>query len=175
MILFFTIGFLVLLSGGGFLGFVIVAIGYGVLILIGKLCGFISKNLPSDNTKSSKWNTETKQEKGRRYEIYISDKLRQGGFSDVRVTQSSGDFGADVLCKDKNGFTYAVQCKNYSSAVGVDAVQEAYTAKAYYQCDRAVVITTDHFTQAAVEMASKTGVILIHGDGQLYQFMKRNQ
>lgn len=119
--------------------------------------------------------TGTRQERGRRYEIYISDKLRQGGFSDVRVTQASGDFGADVLCKDKNGFTYAVQCKNYSSAVGVDAVQEAYTAKAYYQCDRAVVITTDHFTQAAVEMASKTGVILIHGDGQLYQFMKRNQ
>lgn len=171
MFLFFTVGFLVLLYGGGFWGFGIVAIFYAVLLVLCK----IFSHIPLSNGGSGKWNTETKQEKGRKYEIYISDQLRQGGFSDVRVTSQSGDFGADVLCKDKNGFSYAVQCKNYSSTVGVDAVQEAYSAKAYYKCDRAVVITTDHFTQAAEDMASKIGVILIHGDSQLCQFMKRNK
>ena len=168
--LFLLVGFLVLLYGGGFWGFVAVAIFYAFLLVLYK----ILSHIPFTNG-CGKWNSGTKQGKGRKYEIYISDQLRQGGFSDVRVTSQSGDFGADVLCKDKNGFTYAVQCKNYSSAVGVDAVQEAYTAKAYYKCDRAVVITTDHFTQAAEDMASKIGVILIHGDSQLCQFMKRNK
>lgn len=165
----------------GLLGYFIILLIPVILFIIGVVIYIIVRfiidvvNCLRGKEYVDKSQSSNRQEKGRRYEIYISDKLRQGGFSDVRVTQSSGDFGVDVLCKDKNGFTYAVQCKNYSSAVGVDAVQEAYTAKAYYQCDRAVVITTDHFTQAAVEMASKTGVILIHGDGQLYQFMKRNQ
>ncbi len=46
-------------------------------------------------------------------------------FKSVEVTRGSGDYGVDVLA-EKEGVTYAVQCKRYDGPVGVKAVQEAY-------------------------------------------------
>ena len=81
------------------------------------------------------------------------------GYTDIRITSVTGDFGLDILCtKDKK--TYGIQCKCYNHPVGVDAVMRAYAGSAYYDRKIPVVLTNNHFTQAAVDMSAKLGVQL---------------
>lgn len=60
----------------------------------------------------------------------------------------------------REGWKYAIQCKNYSSKVGNRAVQEAYSGKDYYNADIAVVMTNNFFTPAAIETADSLDVEL---------------
>ena len=60
----------------------------------------------------------------------------------------------------KNGQKFAFQCKYYESPVGNKAVQEVYSGMAFYDCQKAVVITNNTFTPQAVELANKLGVEL---------------
>ena len=62
------------------------------------------------------------------FEYYCADLLAENGFVDVQVTRSSGDYGIDILA-EKEGVTYAIQCKRYTGLVGVKAVQEAYAGR----------------------------------------------
>ncbi len=94
------------------------------------------------------------------YEHFVAEQLSRQGFFNVVVTKASGDFGADIIMSDKNGDKVCVQCKQYSKPVGIKAVQEIIGAKAYYKCQRAMVITTATFTPAAKELAEKSGVEL---------------
>ena len=96
---------------------------------------------------------------GHDFEYYCADLLRRSGFQEVEVTKGSGDFGADILA-EKDGVSYAVQCKCYEKVVGVHAVQEAYAGKAYYDCMVAVVMTNRYFTEPAVTCARKLNVML---------------
>lgn len=101
----------------------------------------------------------TRQQRGYDYEYAVAKQLKRKGYRRVTVTVSSGDFGADIIAC-KGFYKYAIQCKCYSGTVGVKAVQEALAGKAYYNCDKAMVITNSTFTPAAVELASKSKVIL---------------
>lgn len=96
---------------------------------------------------------------GHDFEVYSAYLLRQNGFSNVQVTQASGDFGVDIIAH-RNGLSYAVQCKRYSHHVGVKAVQEAVSGRLYYHCDQAVVLTNNYYTAPAKELANCTAVKL---------------
>jgi restriction system protein len=93
------------------------------------------------------------------FEYYCADLLEANGFSDVEVTRSSGDYGIDILA-EKDGVTYAVQCKRYTGLVGVKAVQEAYAGRDYYDRMVGAVLTNQYFTQPAVEAARKLKILL---------------
>lgn len=97
---------------------------------------------------------------GNNYEHFVADVLKNQGYTNVQVTQQSGDYGIDVLAQ-KGRDKYAVQCKHYSDPVGVKAIQEAYSGMMYYKCDRAMVITNSSFTKPAMQMAHKLGVELM--------------
>ena len=99
---------------------------------------------------------------GYTFEYYCAALLKKNGFNRVRVTQSSGDFGVDVIAWKKHK-KYAVQCKRYSGSVGNHAVQEVYSGKDFYNCDCAIVMTNSYFTAAAKETAKKLGVLLWDG------------
>ena len=99
---------------------------------------------------------------GHDYEYVVADYLRSRGYHGVKVTKGSGDFGVDVIAT-KNGVKYAVQCKLYSSPVGVSAVQEVVAGKAYYRCKGAMVVTNSTFTAAAQKLADMNNVILLDG------------
>ena len=90
---------------------------------------------------------------GRDFEHYCAELLRRRGFQEVEVTKGSGDYGIDILA-EKDGVTYAVQCKRYAAPVGVKAVQEAYAGRDYYDRMVGAVLTNQYFTQPAVEAAS---------------------
>lgn len=94
------------------------------------------------------------------YEKQIANKLKQSGFN-AHATKGSGDQGADVLA-DKNGVKFAIQCKMYSKPVGNKAVQEANTARDFYKCDYAVVVTNAGYTKSARQAANACNVILLN-------------
>ncbi len=96
---------------------------------------------------------------GHQFEYFCADVLKKNGFSNVEVTQGSGDHGIDVLA-EKDNITYAVQCKCYSSNIGNAAVQQAHTGKSLYHKDIAVVLTNRYFTAQAKDEAAQLGVKL---------------
>jgi len=96
---------------------------------------------------------------GHEFEYYCAELLKKRGFEEVSVTKGSGDFGVDVLA-EKDGVTYAIQCKAYTSPVGVKAVQEAYAGREYYDRMVGAVLTNQYFTKPAVEAAKKLKILL---------------
>lgn len=96
---------------------------------------------------------------GREFEYYCADLLRRAGFLEVEVTRGSGDYGIDILA-ERDGVTYAIQCKRYDGPVGVKAVQEAYAGRDYYDRMVGAVMTNQYFTRPAVEVAQKLKILL---------------
>lgn len=96
---------------------------------------------------------------GHDFEYFCADLLRRNGFSDVSVTKGSSDQGVDVLAT-KGGIKYAIQCKNYASALGNTPVQEVNAGKTFYNCHVGVVMTNSTFTPGAISLANATNVLL---------------
>lgn len=99
---------------------------------------------------------------GLEFEHFSADVLRRNGFTNVRVTQASGDFGADIITTDEKGYLWVFQCKRYKSAtLGNTPIQEIVAAKSHYGAQFAGVITNAHFSEAARLLARENGVTLI--------------
>ena len=96
---------------------------------------------------------------GHDFEHYCAELLRGQGFCGVEVTPGSRDFGADILAT-RDGVSYAFQCKRYDGPVGVQAVQEIYAGRDYYDAMVGVVMTNQSFTSPAEELANKLKVLL---------------
>ncbi len=96
---------------------------------------------------------------GHEFEYYCAELLERNGFREVKVTKGSGDYGIDILA-EKDGVTYAIQCKCYGTPVGVKAVQEAYAGRDYYDRMVGAVLTNQYFTQPAAEAARKLKILL---------------
>jgi HJR/Mrr/RecB family endonuclease len=82
--------------------------------------------------------------------------FKRVGF-DVQRTPYRGDFGADFVLT-WSGVKIAVQAKRSRRQVGVAAVQEVVAAKAYYECERAMVVTNGYFSEQAIILARANGV-----------------
>lgn len=107
---------------------------------------------------------------GQDFEYCFANILRKSDYKKVKVTQYQGDQGIDILAsKDSRNIGY--QCKRYKKNVGNKAVQEAHAGKSYYGLDEVYVVTNSYFTKSAIELANKTGVILLNRD-DLYKMMK---
>ena len=96
---------------------------------------------------------------GHEFEYYCADLLKTHGFLEVEVTKGSGDYGVDILA-EKDGITYAIQCKCYDSPIGVKAIQEIYAGRDYYDRMVGAVMTNQYFTTPAVEVAQKLKILL---------------
>lgn len=96
---------------------------------------------------------------GHDFEYFCAELLEKSGFLEVEVTKGSGDYGADILA-EKDGVTYAIQCKCYHAPIGVKAVQEAYAGRDYYDRMVGAVLTNQYFTSPAVEAAKKLKILL---------------
>ncbi|MEH7306619.1 restriction endonuclease [Neobacillus drentensis] len=96
---------------------------------------------------------------GIQFEYYLKELYLSRGY-EVKVTNASGDYGADLLL-NKDGKKIVVQAKRYSKDVGIKAVQEVMGAKSYYKADEAWVVSNSYFTKAAKELAQKGNVMLV--------------
>jgi len=95
---------------------------------------------------------------GWEFEKWLRKFFERVGYA-VTPTPYRGDFGADFVLT-WNGIRIAVQAKRTSRLVGVRAVQEVVAAKAYYDCERAMVVTNSYFTKQAAILARANGVLL---------------
>lgn len=93
------------------------------------------------------------------FEQYVAYLLQCCGYSNVEVTQKSGDWGADVIAY-KNEDKIAFQCKRSESNIGNKAVQEVLGGMGYYNCTKGIVVTNANFTNAAVEQAARCNIEL---------------
>lgn len=112
-----------------------------------------------DKTRIDFYNNKYDYMTGRDFEIYCADLLSKNGFIDVQLTPSTGDYGADILAT-QNMVKYAIQCKCYSSDVGVDAVYQVSGGMKYYDANIGVVLTNRHFTDQAIALAEKIKIVL---------------
>lgn len=76
----------------------------------------------------------------REFELYWGDFFEFKGYK-TQVTHQTSDQGADVII-EKDGIRTAIQAKKYSGSVGNGAIQEVVASKAYYRCQKAMVVTT---------------------------------
>lgn len=104
-----------------------------------------------------------KKKKAYRYEYDVARYLRRHLFWNVKVTKASGDYGVDITARRGLLRKYAVQCKYYSSPVGVGAVQEVVAGMRVYNCNRSMVVTNNVFTKPAQKLAEENNVILLAG------------
>lgn len=129
----------------------------GVLVLVALAVGLVFYHARSLRRKLR--GKRLDELDGREFEFFCADLLEAGGFYEVEVTKGSGDYGVDVLA-EKDGVTYAIQCKRYNSPVGVKAVQEACAGREYYDRMVGAVMTNQYFTQPAVDAARKLKILL---------------
>lgn len=96
---------------------------------------------------------------GFKFEEFLVTLFRTIGY-DVTETKKTGDQGADLFV-ERFGKKIVIQAKNYTGTVGNSAVQQALAAKAFYNCDEAMVVTNSYFTKSAKELADSSAVRLI--------------
>lgn len=144
-----------------------VAIGTLVLVLVVLIVN--KKRHNKEEISRYNFNKDINSMDGFEFERYVAELLKHNDYTNVKVTQASGDHGIDVIA-DKNGLRYGIQCKRYSFTVGNSAIHEAYSGSAFYDCDKAIVVTNNKFTKSAREEAKKLGVILWDGD-YLYEII----
>lgn len=96
---------------------------------------------------------------GQQFETFLTWLFSELGFR-VEKTKKGSDQGADLILNYKLT-QIAVQVKRWGKKVGNKAVQEIYTAKSFYQCDDAWVVTNNYFTKQAEKLAQKCNVKLI--------------
>lgn len=99
-------------------------------------------------------------EKGRDFELIVAKIIPYLGFDNIFVTPSSGDYGVDILATFQ-GTKVAIQCKRYSSPLGLAPIQEVFAGMSYYDCAVGAVVTNSDFTPAAKSLAEATGIILL--------------
>lgn len=95
---------------------------------------------------------------GREFEHLIGLLFSKMGYS-TKVTKGSGDQGIDVIA-EKDGKSFGIQTKCYSSVVSNKAIQEVAAGINHYKLDKGMVITNNYFTDSARELAQSNGVIL---------------
>ena len=96
---------------------------------------------------------------GIEFETFSKKLLEANGFDNVEVTTASHDYGVDVIAY-KDNIKYAIQCKKYSSKVGIKAVQEVIGSRSMHKCHVGVVLTNNYFTKSAIELAEKNNIFL---------------
>ena len=95
---------------------------------------------------------------GQEFENFIAELFSRLGY-ETEVTKASGDQGIDVIAS-KNGVKIGIQTKCYSGTIGNRAIQEAVAGKNYYRLDKAMVITNNHFTESAQQLARANSIVL---------------
>ncbi|WP_088103910.1 restriction endonuclease [Halalkalibacter urbisdiaboli] len=77
-------------------------------------------------------------------------------------TKKSRDFGADLLFVTTMEQRTVVQAKRYLDKVGLSAVQEVYSAQAFYDADTALIVTSSNeLSEPCLKLATATSVKII--------------
>jgi restriction system protein len=106
--------------------------------------------------------TDVDQMSGVEFEQYVALLLKNQGYRNVETTRLQGDFGADLIFRDRKGVKWAAQLKRYKGQVGVEALYQVLGGKQYYGCQRMMVVTNSNFSTAAINLALKSSIYLVY-------------
>ncbi|MBV8575640.1 MAG: restriction endonuclease, partial [Acetobacteraceae bacterium] len=95
--------------------------------------------------------------KGVEFEHQVAQRLTNLGWK-VELTPACGDCGADVIAwigtnSNATREKIVVQCKDWGSPVGFDAIKEVYAAKTLFRAGFAIVVSRSGFTRQAQMVA----------------------
>lgn len=96
--------------------------------------------------------------KGWTLDKYLENMFDKLGYQ-IEGTRYINDHCADMLVT-KNELKCIIQAECDKRKVGVNVLKKALSAKAYYNCDKAMVITNSHYTRQAIEFAGANEVEL---------------
>ncbi|MGG0939229.1 restriction endonuclease [Brevibacillus centrosporus] len=116
--------------------------------------------------------TEIDKMDGKQFEHYLLLLFKSHGYS-VSSTKTTGDFGGDLILQ-KNGKKIVVQAKRHGKNVGIEAVQQAQAAIAYYKADEAWVVSNRNYTKAAQSLAAANQVRLIDREELMEKILAMN-
>lgn len=100
------------------------------------------------------------------FEHEVAALLGAIGFQGMRAVGGAGDLSVDVEGRDPSGRRVLVQCKRYAPdrRIGSPEIQQFYgMARFHDESARAIFVTTSDFTDAARDVAGRTGVELVSG------------
>jgi restriction system protein len=165
-------------------GWWMLAIGFGLLAVAIRTWIYVGIFIGLLGLSAAMWAVERRQFElarvdetdalsGHEFERWIESFLAELGF-DVEHVGRTGDFGGDLVAT-WNATRTVVQAKSGHYKVGVSAVRQAYAAKTYYDCERAMVVTNQYFTDQALLLAEKTGVVMRHRGDLARVLAERNR
>ena len=128
------------------------------------------KHLTTNNNINQKTIILSKRISWTQFENFLQNFFELKGYQVTR-TKKSHDYGADLILI-RPWESIVVQAKKTKNTVGVKAVQEIYTAKSFYQTQKAILITTSHFSKPALKLAEKIGVTCWDWEQLLKQIQK---
>jgi hypothetical protein len=96
---------------------------------------------------------------GRAFEHELAKLFSRVGYT-VEVTKYSRDGGIDIYLQH-SGKSTIVQCKRYSSAVGVATVRELYGVLQSVDADAAILASTGGFTKGVVDFVKGKPIELL--------------
>lgn len=98
---------------------------------------------------------------GFQFEFYLKALFKQLGYK-TTVTKNSNDYGADlILYKDNKKVVIQAKRYGYKKKVGINAIQQVYSAIPYYKADKAWIITNSQCSNNAIKLAEVCNVTLI--------------
>lgn len=95
---------------------------------------------------------------GQEFEEFLHSLFLKLGYI-VQHTGKFGDDGGDLVL-EKNSIRTVVQAKRSTYPVRKHAIQEVVTAKAVYNCSKAMVVTNNYYYQGAWNLGKRNDVIL---------------
>jgi len=107
---------------------------------------------------------------GYQFQRLVANMFKRQGFLNVKVGPRGADMGIDITMKQKASMNltvgFAVQCKHHPKGViGRPVVQKLHSAIAVSpNVDKGLIVTSGHFSEAAIKYAEKVGIELIDGD-----------
>ncbi len=95
------------------------------------------------------------------FEEMVAEMYRCKGWSNVQVTQPSGDKGRDIIGFDRKGRKIYVEVKKHQGKIGRPVIQKLHSIMVSQNVEKGIVITTSDFTPQAIAYALKVNIFLI--------------
>ncbi|KGA98799.1 hypothetical protein AJ85_01665 [Alkalihalobacillus alcalophilus ATCC 27647 = CGMCC 1.3604] len=103
---------------------------------------------------------------GHEFEDYLLVLFAAIGVGTIYQTKKSRDFGADMVFYNEENEKVVLQAKRYTDKLGLSAVQEIYAARAFYEAEKSIIVTsTDKISDPCYQLAAATQVGIIDREG----------
>jgi HJR/Mrr/RecB family endonuclease len=94
----------------------------------------------------------------RDFEEFVAKLLERLGYSDIRLTSHTQDYGADIVCADREEQSTIVEVKRYDvgNKIGNRRIRDLIGALDYYSAEHAIFVTTSDYTPEARKQAESS-------------------